>query len=79
MVTGKMKHPSKRWRDVTPKDEVHGCTDKRVYITRSEAKRAARRYAQNYGGKHTVYHCDNCNGFHLTTHGRIRRKSNGSD
>jgi hypothetical protein len=41
------------------------CTDKRLYIKRQNAKRAAKSATQQHGIKYRYYLCRICNGYHL--------------
>ena len=65
------KHACGLDKAVSPKARHHGCTDKKTYLTRQQAKRARLKYERVYGVRHTIYRCENCGGYHLTTHGRL--------
>lgn len=44
------------------------CLSKRYFPTEESADRWARYYSEKYGSKTSIYKCEYCDGWHLTTH-----------
>jgi hypothetical protein len=54
------------------------CLHKRTYLSRADAKRAARHTAKSKGSrKHRmdIYECSHCGFFHVTSKGKDRNRS----
>jgi len=49
-----------------PSDPVKVCQSKNRYATKEFAERLAQRGRTNQGWRISVYHCDVCDGWHLT-------------
>lgn len=57
---------------------VWGCTRKRRYINRKQAKQAITRLKRRFGQEftaQTIYFCHNCVGYHLTSRTEPRPRS----
>jgi hypothetical protein len=55
---------------------IEGCTGKLRYSTKSTAKLIIRRWkARGLDHKVSAYRCENCDGFHLTSHRKSKEAS----
>lgn len=54
------------------------CSRKRQFFSRSEAMKSKKKIARTFDKTYSVYRCDICGGWHLTTQDRDKRKHNAN-